>query len=543
MYISAIKDCENSLKTAILNQCKDKNDPYYGGVINISEHVYDYMYTPSLVTNAVLLYLNEKSIYYKKKELFESIDMAMIFSNRWLNPDGTMHLLGCNFFTAAGSQAIEFGQMILIIDEYDTDGELAGYREQFLSLLEKYAQGILVSGFHTPNHRWIYASALSIVYYITKKDEFKNGIDMYLLEGIDCNADGEYAERSAGGYNVVSNNALIMIAQYYGKTELYQLVERNLKMMVSYIEPNMSLFTMNSTRQDKNANVWADVYFGNYLYMSKVLDNKEFYDLAIRILENAGEQGRKVGISLAFLMLNKELQVVKIPERIEKFERSIDAFYEKSGIVRLIENDISYSLLKDQTTFFYSHFGEISVYCRGYAHFFGSRNFSMQSIDKTAEGYQLHYQYDGKYLLPLKEEPETHDWWQMDHSKRETKISTTFDLWVHFKKLTDGVEIAFKVKTCKGVPIKFEFGISPNCGLEGENFRIAPQKGIQVMAKGFVKAENSKTAILIGPLSADNTKSDFMGGAVGFSNEQMTILMTMNCEENDTRTLTIRKIK
>jgi len=92
MYISAIKDCENSLETALLNQCKDKSDPYYGGVINVSEHVYDYMYTPSLVTNAVLLFLNEKSIYYMKKELFESIDRAMIFSNRWLNPDGTMHL-------------------------------------------------------------------------------------------------------------------------------------------------------------------------------------------------------------------------------------------------------------------------------------------------------------------------------------------------------------------------------------------------------------------------------------------------------------------
>ena len=42
---------------------------------------------------------------------------------------------------------------------------------------------------------------------------------------------GEYAERSAGGYNEINNRALLILAQDLGKTELLEYVRRNLEMM------------------------------------------------------------------------------------------------------------------------------------------------------------------------------------------------------------------------------------------------------------------------------------------------------------------------
>ena len=71
-----------------------------------------------------------------------------------------------------------------------------------------------------------------------------------LAEGIDCNEDGEYAERSAAIYNCVNNNAMIDLGTCTGKEEYFDHAVRNLRMMLTYMEPDGTVFTANSTRQD-----------------------------------------------------------------------------------------------------------------------------------------------------------------------------------------------------------------------------------------------------------------------------------------------------
>ena len=73
-----------------------------------------------------------------------------------------------------------------------------------------------------------------------------------LKEGNDCNEDGEYAERSAGNYNRINNDAMIMLAVATGDESYYAPVLRNLEMMLTYIDPDDSIFTNNST-----AGTWA----------------------------------------------------------------------------------------------------------------------------------------------------------------------------------------------------------------------------------------------------------------------------------------------
>ena len=63
-------------------------------------------------------------------------------------------------------------------------------------------------GFHTPNHRWAIAGMLKLCGRLFNDDVMYASADRYLAEGIDCNEDGEYAEKSAGNYNSVNNDAM-----------------------------------------------------------------------------------------------------------------------------------------------------------------------------------------------------------------------------------------------------------------------------------------------------------------------------------------------
>ena len=54
-------------------------------------------------------------------------------------------------------------------------------------------------------------------------------------------------------------SCLIVMAEYLDMPELLEHVRRNLNMIEAYFEPDMSVFTGNSTRQDNGTDVYADI--------------------------------------------------------------------------------------------------------------------------------------------------------------------------------------------------------------------------------------------------------------------------------------------
>ena len=73
--------------------------------------------------------------------------------------------------------------------------------QKLYNIVRRAAEGLLQGGFHTPNHRWAIASNLLECADFFGSSELAEAAKVYLREGSDCNEDGEYAERSAGGYN------------------------------------------------------------------------------------------------------------------------------------------------------------------------------------------------------------------------------------------------------------------------------------------------------------------------------------------------------
>lgn len=99
--------------------------------------------------------------------------------------------------------------------------------ERFVS---RAAPGLREGGFHTPNHRWVIASALAWCERVLSDFDSGPALPRLLAETVDIDADGAYQERSVEGYDAVSGRSLLMIHELCGWPEAVEAVSRNLEL-------------------------------------------------------------------------------------------------------------------------------------------------------------------------------------------------------------------------------------------------------------------------------------------------------------------------
>ena len=119
--------------------------------------------------------------------------------------------------------------------------------------------------------------------------------------------DGEYAERSAGNYNAVVNNAMLALWQETGNDFYLDCVRRNLTMMLDYIDPDGYVFTQNSTRQDLGRKDRPDLYFYQYLAVCSHEPNEAFDAAAHEIIRSNQARGDLAPDCLHILMNHPEM--------------------------------------------------------------------------------------------------------------------------------------------------------------------------------------------------------------------------------------------
>ena len=82
--------------------------------------------------------------------------------------------------------------------------------------------------FHTPNHRWVVASALAQTGALFPKLRHEKMLRALLAEGFDLDADGFYLERSPAIYDAVSNRSLLLLHEFADAPDALSAVERSL---------------------------------------------------------------------------------------------------------------------------------------------------------------------------------------------------------------------------------------------------------------------------------------------------------------------------
>ena len=464
-----------------------------------------------MVTMAAV-YMNEESRLYKNEELFGRICLALDYIRREQREDGTFDLVDCNF--CSGPDTAFCVKRLLPLYEYvrkhpDAPGATV-FEEKLKAIIYDGAKGMVSGGFHTPNHRWAIASNLLKCYSIFGNEEFKKAAELYLAEGIDCTPEGEYAERSAGNYNRINNDAMITIGDITGDEQYYRYAESNLKMMLTYLEPDDSIFTNNSTRQDRGVKIYPRDYYFEYLLMGHKLKNETFLAAANYIMELNIRRNHYPDFLINFMnqpeLIDVEYDKCEIPT-------SYDCFYRDSEIARVRKEEYSYTILNKSSNFVYFQHGDLTVSVKIGASLCEHRAFKSENMEKTGNGYHLQQTMRGWYYLPFGEFQGTTDWWKMDNAKREKLHGPDLNFDVQVEEVQDGLDIHIKALGIDRAPIRVELAFDADTLVQSEAFTLEGVAGGYVTAKnGTVTVTKGDYAIEAGPAFGTH---DFVAGKFG----------------------------
>ncbi|WP_234122489.1 hypothetical protein [Clostridium hydrogenum] len=539
-YIIILKQCEKRAASFIKKQVMDKESISYGGWLKENELVQPKS-TIYGITNLISLYHNDKSKYYKNENVYKRIMIAIQYVKKQQREDGTFDYLNCNFYAAPDTAFCvkRILPVYRLLAKYEEDEKSKKIREELYGIIKKAVHGIVKGGFHTPNHRWAIASVLMACYNIMKEEKLKEVALEYLKEGIDGNEYGEYAERSEGNYNRINNDAMIMLSEETGDESYLDYVERNLNMMLTYFEPDGSIFTNNSTRQDRGKKVYPRYYYFEYLYMAYKRKNEEFGKVARKIMDDVLEKGLRAPDFITLLMLHPELIEYEVNEA--KVIDTYNKYYKDSGIIRVRRGQISYSIVQNTSYFLYFQVGALTSYMKIGVPYFDQREFKAQEIEKTDEGYLLKYKAVGWYYKPFKEKPQTNNWWQMDNNKREKIYGPDLNIKVLVKEIEEGIDVNIATAGCDRVPLKIELGFSSGSVIKTDSFICegAAGKSITVL-KENINISNGIDEMEVGPAFATHNFVEGNFGSEEKSKDYFTVYFADSTNFN--RTITFKSV-
>lgn len=508
-----IRSEEHRVDEMLFLQIKDKNDLCYGlmrgDVIEAKPTIY-------MMATALALYLNSRSRYYKSEKLMEALQLAADGVARVQRKSGYIDYPCCNFFSAPDTSFCykRLNDGYRLMKKYQDVADTTILQKKYLAIMRMAAEAIRDGGFHTPNHRWgICAALMQAAKLFADDTEFaKSLMDrtvLYLQEGIDGNAEGEYAERSTGNYNAVVNNAMMAMYQCSKDVKYLGYVERNLNMMMYYIEPNDMVFTQNSTRQDQGKEIFMDKYLYQYLYLLAYDGTDGFIKLtpeeharfdgaAHQIIKGCAETGRQAPNCLHLLMIyDKTLDYT-----FENcgFLKTYHKLFKEAGVLRVKKENYSYTVMKNRSAFLYFNVNGLEAYLKIGESYCEIRNFVPDEMDIQEGKTVLSHTARGWYYLPWKEKQNTSDWWQMDHKKRDLMITSDLHTQVVITELADGLEISVDTDGLERLPLRTELCVPSQTTLENDHFCMETVAGkSMVLSDDYVTMTKGLTSIEFGP--------------------------------------------
>ncbi len=499
-----LKGAEYRTRQFMGSQVKNPASLQYGG---IKGDIWEAKPTIYALASALAVYFHEDSCFYKSKELYQAVDLALDFIARTQREDGSFDYPSCNFKSAADTsfcfKRLIAAYRLLVKYGNPADEVITVLKEKYLTIMHKALDAIREGGFHTPNHRWGIAAALlqGSNLFATEKEfaaGLKNRAEQYLSEGIDGDEDGEYAERSTGNYNAVVNNAMMAMYQETGNEAFLGYVERNLSMMLTYMDPDDTIFTQNSTRQDQGKLEYADKYFYQYLYMCSRERNPAFDGAAHKIIKDNMERGDLAPDCLHIVMNHDEMMGYHFEEYgfLEEYRK----FFRHAGVLRVRKPSYTYTVLNGKSAFLYFKSKGTTLCVKIGESCCDIRNFIPQTIEELPDGCRLEAEAQSWYYLPFKEKQDTSDWWKMDQSKREKLISSRLKTTLEIREKEQGLELNLKAEGLDRLPLRLEICIPAGVSIEHPAFALEAGAGESMILKdGYLEIHDGLTTVEIGP--------------------------------------------
>ena len=504
---SAERRVEHFLNAQVLDRSREDFGAMRGDVIEGKPTIY-------ALAAAVSVYCNRDSRYYHDKELLESMNLAMDFIGRWQRDNGALDYPTCNFNSAADTsfcfkRLIAAYRVLELYEPAGADKQVETLREKYRFVMRRSLEMIRTGGFHTPNHRWGITAALmqGAGLFPDLAPELMARAGQYLAEGIDGSADGEYAERSTGNYNAVVNNAMMAMYEESGDPDYLGYVARNLHMMLTYIDPDGTIFTQNSTRQDQGKADYPDKYFYQYLFMASLPEEKlgeygkyreEFDAAAHRIIRDNQERGDLAPDCLHIVMAHKAMYEhvfagCGFPDTYRKYFRD-------AGVLRVKNERYGYSVLSGKSAFLYIKFGELPLFVKIGESVGSCRNFIPETMEVEEGKCTLKSTVYTSYYQPFGEFQGTNDWWKMDHASREILNNARLDIQVEIAEAADGLSLRIKAEGLSRVPLRVQVCAPKDAVLEHDCFHLRTDAGgWMILKSGMAKLRLGDRTVEFGP--------------------------------------------
>ena len=499
-YDRVIQDTEKRVAHALKTQNLQQGSPYYGAFV-MPNGVYMQKHALYQIASLAAAYCCRDTKYYHDDNILTAMLRGLDYVDSTQHENGLFDYITCNFFSAPDT-AFCIG---IILPAYQylrqqaalSEGE-AVLKDRLEKIIHLGGRGLLEGGFHTPNHRWAIAGLLAQCGKLFGEEDLTQAAFQYLNEGIDCNADGEYSEKSAGNYNGVNNQAMLFLADALGDDSYEQHVIRNLRMMMTYWEPDDSIFTANSTRFDKDRLVYPDGYYFFYLYIGAKYQIPEFIAMANYIFGIIFEKNLLSPDLLGRFLLHPELAGLESDLCATPTEYT--AYYADSGIARVRRGHYSYTVMKDKSNFLYVHNGSVKLAVKIGGSFCEHRAFKAEKMWEENGVFHLHQTMRGWYYLPFPEKPATPDWWQMDNASRPKKLGPDMDIDVTVRDTVDGIAVDIRTSGVQGAPWRVELAFSGIDRLENDHM-VMPIHGDEVIVvkNGFFTVSNALASMEVGP--------------------------------------------
>ncbi|MBR7161755.1 MAG: hypothetical protein IKD07_04995 [Clostridia bacterium] len=516
--------------------------------------VRDGMYPGQYSIHFVIAYYLKESPYYHDEAMLEYAYESLCLYEQFIREDGSLDLATTNFHdpaqTGFHAQAI-FPQAALIerLGEH-TPAEDRLY-EKYLEIMERMGNAMATLGFHTPNHRWIISSGLALAYHFTKNPKFKETIDRFLMEGIDCDEYGEYTERSTGSYNCCCDYSFCIMAEFLKDDSFYDPVRRNLNLMYKFIEPDKTVNTLNSTRWDMGGEYPIAKYYPYYLILAIWDKNPEFAYMAETYREEyIAKSCQHYFYLLTFHMLHPELQEGYEALTVKEPEKDQSVFLPNSRIARIYKPELNATitaLCARHPVFCQINYGSAILQLRYTASFFGDPHstFRARKIEPTSDGFRLFSEEQAGYRSTMESKPETSNWRRMDHSKRDTINVQTLRRTVDIHILEDGIRVDLCADGCDRVPTKLEITLPPQGKLLTDSIYMVPKAGdyaylAQGNAKYFIGGNTRYFEIEGG--FCEHTFGENMRGSFPADPKKFTLTLTSFSPQTSSVTIRLKQI-
>lgn len=234
--------------------------------------------------------------------LLHHAGLAAQYLLRVQRPSGLIDLRDCNydsgpdagFAVQAFCPIIELGRPLR-----GRSTEWDGILDAVELFVKKAAVGMLSSGFHTPNHRWVMAGAMAYAADLFPDLEVRSTMDAYLGEGFDVDADGAYIERSAGVYDAICDRSMLLLWEHRQCEPALRAAQANLALNLHLLHSDGTIETGASRRQDYGVRSTPSALALPYLMCHRVEPNPAFRQAA----ELLWERGRGDAAGLAWHLL------------------------------------------------------------------------------------------------------------------------------------------------------------------------------------------------------------------------------------------------